>query len=157
MDVKKAQETQDARAMMDMIGIAVTSLSTAWTAGNTNASAVFVSGQAPRFEGLDEPVVTDTLDHDDVDQVRKLNVANPKQVREKEQWSSFMAQAAKQSRKKKRKVSAATNKKKREDKKENERVIQDWLNLYNRRYDSDDDYEEFNTAPVPYGAWGRVD
>jgi hypothetical protein len=157
MDVKNTQETPDERAMMDMIEIAVNRLSDAWTSGNTNASAVFVSGNAPRFEELDEPVVTGTLDRDDVHQERKLSVANPEQVREKEQWNSFMAEAAKQSRKKKRKISAAKNKKKREDKKENERVIQDWLNLYKRRHDSDDDYEDFNTAPVPYGAWGRVD
>jgi hypothetical protein len=62
---EREEREKDRRAMMNMIGMAVTSLSTAWTSGNTNASAVLVPGQAPIFERRDEQVVTDTLDHED--------------------------------------------------------------------------------------------
>ena len=87
----------------------------------------------------------------------KAQDPDPKLGRQKVEWSSFMAQASKQSRKKKRKLNAAKNKKGREEKMEKERAIQEWLCLYNNRLNSDEDYEEFSVATIPYGAWGRVD
>jgi len=87
----------------------------------------------------------------------KAQDPDPKLGQQKVEWSSFMAQASKQSRKKKRKLNAAKNKKGREEKMEKERAIQEWLCLYHNRLNSDEDYEEFSVATIPYGAWGRVD
>eukprot|EP00536_Pseudo-nitzschia_multiseries_P012216 jgi/Psemu1/31288/gm1.31288_g len=62
----------------------------------------------------------------------------------------------KQSKKKKRKLKQFANKEKREEDDREERNIVHWLQLYEKRWNSPEDLEEYNNYPVPCGAWGRV-
>ena len=72
-------------------------------------------------------------------------------------WQSFFADARKISRRKKRKLAAERNKKKREKEEAKEREILRWLELYEKRLESDENWDEYCMTPVPEGAWGRVD
>ena len=74
-----------------------------------------------------------------------------------ETWKSFMKEAKRLSRKKKRQVNNTRKKEQREEEAEKESAIQHWLHLYHKRWSSNEDHEEYCTAPVPPGAWGRVD
>eukprot|EP00536_Pseudo-nitzschia_multiseries_P017969 jgi/Psemu1/53448/gm1.53448_g len=62
----------------------------------------------------------------------------------------------KQSKKKKRKLKQFANKEKREEEDRKERNIVHWLQLYEKRWNSPEDLEEYNNYPVPCGAWGHV-
>eukprot|EP00536_Pseudo-nitzschia_multiseries_P010374 jgi/Psemu1/25723/gm1.25723_g len=57
---------------------------------------------------------------------------------------------------KKRKLKQFANKEKREEEDRKERSIVHWLQLYEKRWNSPEDLEEYNNYPVPCGAWGRV-
>eukprot|EP00536_Pseudo-nitzschia_multiseries_P006499 jgi/Psemu1/15461/gm1.15461_g len=62
----------------------------------------------------------------------------------------------KQSKRKKRKLKQSANKDKRDKEDGNERNIVHWLQLYEKRWNSPEDLEEYNNYPVPCGAWGWV-
>ena len=86
----------------------------------------------------------------------KTQKNDPEQNRRKSEWSAFFKEARTLSRKKTKKINYAKKKHATEEKENTENKIQYWLKLYNNRYASDDAYEEYNKASVPYGAWGRV-
>eukprot|EP00536_Pseudo-nitzschia_multiseries_P005889 jgi/Psemu1/13924/gm1.13924_g len=74
----------------------------------------------------------------------------------KDNWNSFMNKAKKQSKRKKRKLKQFANKDKRKEEDGNKRNIVHWLQLYEKRWNSPEDLEEYNNYPVPCGAWGCV-
>lgn len=82
---------------------------------------------------------------------------DPKQLEGKKKWETFMTEAAKVSRKKKRKLNAARKASINKENDEKEAAIQQWLDRYYRRFQSEDDYELYYATPVPNGAWGRVE
>lgn len=89
--------------------------------------------------------------------MEKARNTDPEHNLRKTEWTSFLSEAKKKSRKKKRSINSSKKKKEREENDESERKIQHWLNLYNTRLDSEEDYEAYNTAVIPFGAWGRVE
>eukprot|EP00536_Pseudo-nitzschia_multiseries_P001911 jgi/Psemu1/4453/gm1.4453_g len=89
---------------------------------------------------------------DDVKELKK----EPENNEIKDNWNSFMKRATKQSKSKKRKLKQFANKQKREKEDGNERNIVQWLHLYEKRWKSPEDLEEYNNYPVLHGAWGRV-
>lgn len=89
---------------------------------------------------------------DDVKELKK----EPENNEIKDNWNSFMKRATKQSKSKKRKLKQFQNKQKMDKEDGNERSIVQWLHLYEKRWKSPEDLEEYNNYPVPHGAWGRV-
>jgi len=85
-----------------------------------------------------------------------INNKNTEKKCTKHKWDSFMNKARKQSKKKKRKVKEVTNRGGKSEQDENEWKIEKWLSLYEKRWNSPEDLEEYNNYPVPCGAWGRV-
>ena len=85
-----------------------------------------------------------------------INNKNTEKKCTKHKWDSFMNKARKQSKKKKRKVKEVTNRGEKSEQDENEWKIEKWLSLYEKRWNSPEDLEEYNNYPVPCGAWGRV-
>eukprot|EP00536_Pseudo-nitzschia_multiseries_P017001 jgi/Psemu1/48891/gm1.48891_g len=74
----------------------------------------------------------------------------------KDNWNSFMKKGTKQSKRKTLKLKQLANKEKREEKDGNKRNIVHWLHLYEKRWKSPEDLEEYNNYPIPRGAWGCV-
>eukprot|EP00536_Pseudo-nitzschia_multiseries_P012493 jgi/Psemu1/32252/gm1.32252_g len=74
----------------------------------------------------------------------------------KHNWNSFMNIATKQYKRKILKLKQLANKEKREEEERNKRNIVHWLQLYEKRWKSPEDLEEYNNYPVPHGTWGRV-
>ena len=66
--------------------------------------------------------------------------------RHNQEWASFFVEAKKSSRK--RKIIMAA---KRDENNIEEREIQQWLGLYYKRHDLDNDNREITSAKVPYG------
>eukprot|EP00536_Pseudo-nitzschia_multiseries_P002416 jgi/Psemu1/5476/gm1.5476_g len=64
---------------------------------------------------------------------------------------------ADESKTKKQKLKALTSKEKKEEEDRNKRNIHHWLHLYEKRWNSPVDLEEYNNYPIPPGTWGRID
>eukprot|EP00536_Pseudo-nitzschia_multiseries_P013844 jgi/Psemu1/36653/gm1.36653_g len=70
---------------------------------------------------------------------KERNKETKKNNKNKNNWNSFMNKAKQQ-----------------EEEERKERNIVHWLQLYEKRWNSPEDLEEYNNYPVPCGAWGRV-
>eukprot|EP00536_Pseudo-nitzschia_multiseries_P011867 jgi/Psemu1/30335/gm1.30335_g len=92
---------------------------------------------------------------EEADDIKEQNKETEKNKIE-DNWNSFMKKATKQSKREKLKLKQLANKEKMEKEDGNKRNIVHWLQLYEKRWNSPEDLEEYNNYPVPCGAWGRV-